>query len=81
MAEMDYRTTLQGVRRWPLPLRVSFMQDMLSTISSEVTSPCQKKDTYSQALGLATSDDIIWTDEMVEQVIREERLKKYGLEE
>ena len=81
MIEMDYETTLQGVRQWPLPVRVNFMQDMLSMISSEVTLPRQKRDTYSQALGLAASDDIIWTDEMVDLVIQEERVKKYGLGE
>ncbi len=81
MIEMDYETTLQGVRQWSLPMRVNFMQDMLSMISSEVTLPRQKRDTYSQALGLAASDDIIWTDEMVDLVIQEERMKKYGLGE
>ena len=86
MAEMDYRTTLQGVRRWPLPLRVNFVQEVLATISLELPSISQdivswKEETYEQARGAISTDGVYYTDEMVEQTIREAKAEKYGLED
>ena len=85
MMEMDYETVLREVRRWPVSLRVNFVQEVLTTISSELPSLSQdkapqKEGALTRALGLLKSD-VYYTDEMVEQIIREAKAEKYGLEE
>ena len=86
MVEMDYGTALRGIRRWPLPMRVNFVREVLATISLELPSsqqdiPSWKEETYEQARGLINTHGIYYTDEMVEQVIREAKAEKYGLED
>ncbi len=85
MMELDYETALQTVRQWPVPVRVNFVQEIMTTISSELPSLLQDKapqtkDTLQRAMGLLKTD-ITYTDEMVERVIREAKAEKYDLED
>ena len=85
MMGIDYEATLREVRRWPVSVRVNFVQEVLTTISSELPSlpqgkAPQKEGTLTRALGLLKSD-VYYTDEMVEKIIREAKAEKYGLEE
>ena len=82
---MDYESTLHKVRQWPVSVRANFVQDVMATISSELSplsqdTPSQRENTLQKALGLLKTD-VYYTDEMVERVIREAKAEKYGLED
>ncbi len=62
------------VKAWPQPMRVSLASKILQSIEAEQTRP---KKTLADLIGL-WSDMPSPTDEDVERILDEERMRKYG---
>ncbi|MCP5098127.1 MAG: hypothetical protein GY943_21475 [Chloroflexi bacterium] len=75
----NYETILKAVRDWPLSSQISLVQDLLQAMSTHHDSNAAPKDTLSEALGLLATDNPPPTDEEIDRILEEERLKKYGL--
>jgi len=73
----DYQIILKTVRTWPLDKRLILAQDLLRMVESEVRTP-RPQSSFNQALGLLATDEPPPTDEEVERILEEERMRKYG---
>ena len=62
------------VKTWPQPMRVSLASKILQSIEAEQTRP---KKTLADLIGL-WADMPSLTDEDVERILDEERMRKYG---
>ncbi len=79
----NYENILKIIHHWPPPKRLTLVQDILSTLTSELevsepTLPRIKHNTLKDALGLLATDQPPPSDEEVQMWLDEHRLEKYG---
>ncbi|MCI0396998.1 MAG: hypothetical protein L0332_10235 [Chloroflexi bacterium] len=74
----DYQEVLETIRTWPTVTRLNLVQDVLKTVESDVNVPRTTTGTLEKALGLLATDAPPPTDEEVERLLEEERIRKYG---
>lgn len=85
MEVKDYNTIRKNVLSWPSEARFALLQELLRTFYPEEPyrqqpkKPSELKDSYSEMVGLLATEKPL-SDEDVEQILYEERLKKHGLE-
>ena len=76
-AVVDYQTILETASTWPVTRRLNLAHDLLRTVESEMRVS-RPQNSFQQALGLLATDGPPPTDEEVERILEEERMKKYG---
>ncbi len=79
----SYENILTIIRRWPLHKRLTLMQDVLNTLTSELvvadSPPSQvKRSTLKEAYGLLATEQAAPSDEDIQSWLKERRLEKYG---
>jgi len=70
----DIQEVWQRVRSWPQPMRLSLASKILQSLDAEETRP---KKSLADMVGLWADMPLV-TDVDVEQIIEEERIRKYG---
>ena len=76
---LDYAGILNLVRRWPSAKRLSLVQEILGTVSSDLkTTTKGESNTLTQALGLLAADQPAPSDQQIREWLAEYRLEKYG---
>lgn len=75
---INYETVLNTVRQWPSDRRFALVQDVLSTLATEVSSPRPRHKTLEKALGLLATSQPAPSDAEIEQWLDEHRMEKYG---
>jgi hypothetical protein len=76
VAERDEVQQVWGkVQAWPQPLRLSLATKILQSIEAEQMRP---KKSLADLVGILATDQPPPTDEDVERILEEERMKKYG---
>ena len=84
--EKDYSAIRQSVLSWPSEARFALLQELLRTFypgksyQQQPTKASKLKEYYSEMVGLLATERQL-SDEDVEQILYEEKLKKLGLEE
>ena len=74
-----YEEVVQLVRQWPPSERFSLVQVIFQSLAPEIKRPIyQKKNTFTQALGLLATTSPAPTDTQVKEWLEERRLEKYG---
>lgn len=70
---------LNRVKSWPVPSRIELARHILETVEGRpAVEPPPRSRPVSDLVGLLRADGPAPTDEEVEQIIEEERLRKYG---
>ena len=76
---IEYKTILSQVRRWPIEKRIALLEDVLHTLTPvELPEVTQSKDTFSRALGLLNTGGNTLSDDEIEIMLTNRRLEKYG---
>ena len=80
-----YKTLRKNVLGLPAERRFALLQELLLTFSPETpyeqpVPSTARQDSYAQIVGLLATDQPL-SDEDVEQILYEEKLKQHGLEE
>ena len=71
----DLQQVWDRVRSWPQPLRVSLTSRILQSLEAEQERP---KKSLRDLVGILATDQSPPTDEEVERILEEERMRKYG---
>jgi hypothetical protein len=71
----DVQQIWQRIRSWPQPMRLSLAAKILQSLEAEQTRP---KKSLADLVGILETDNPPPTDEEVEQIVEEERMRKYG---
>ena len=71
----DVQQVWQRIRSWPQPMRLSLAAKILQSLEAEQTGP---KKSLADLVGILESDKPPPTDEDVQQILEEERMRKYG---
>ncbi len=79
----NYENVLTIISRWPLSKRLTLLQDVLHTLTSELmvsdSAPTQnKRSTLKEAYGLLATEQPAPSDEEIQSWLKERRLEKYG---
>ncbi len=71
----DVQQVWQRIRSWPQPLRLSLAAKILQSLEAEQTRP---KKSLGDLVGILETNKPPPTDDDVEQILEEERMRKYG---
>ncbi len=71
----DIQQVWQKIRSWPQPMRLSLAARILQSLEAEQARP---KKSLADLVGILETDKPPPTDEEVEQILEEERTRKYG---
>jgi len=70
---------LNRIKTWPVPAQITLARHILESIERKsVIEPPPRKHPVSDLIGLLKTDGPPPTDEEVERIIEEERMRKYG---
>ncbi|QEH35029.1 hypothetical protein OJF2_35740 [Aquisphaera giovannonii] len=70
---------LRRIRSWPIASRISLARRILESVEDvTVVEPPRREFPADALIGLLKTDDPPPTDEEVERIIEEERMRKYG---
>ena len=70
---------LSRIKTWSVPSRITLARHILESVErGPVIEPPPRKRPVSHLIGLLKADAASPTDEEVERIIEEERLRKYG---
>jgi hypothetical protein len=70
---------LSRVKTWSIPSRVTLARQILESVEGKpVIEPPPRKRPLTDLIGLLKTDAPPPTDEEVERILEEERLRKYG---
>ena len=83
LSGMDYEKVLKMVRNWPPTQRFALVQDVLTTLASDLEGPNStvsfaERNTLQDALGLLSTDEPPPSDYDIQQWLNERRQKRYG---
>ena len=73
--ESDIQQVWDKVSSWPQPARLSLASRILQSLEAEQSRP---RKSLADLVGILATDQPPPTDEDVERVLDEERMKKYG---
>jgi hypothetical protein len=69
---------LEEISNWEPQARISLARHILQTLEAPEVSTPPKQKSLNQIFGLLKTDKPAPTDEECEQIIEEERMRKYG---
>jgi hypothetical protein len=76
--DTNYAKVMDIVHHWPIERRLALMQDVLESMSTEISRKPRKRKTLHKALGLLATNAPPPTDEDIQQMLDEYRMEKYG---
>jgi hypothetical protein len=70
---------LDRIKNWPIPERITLARHILESVEARpVVEPPPRRLPLSDVIGILKTDAPPPTDEEVERIIEEERMRKYG---
>ncbi|HFE66490.1 MAG TPA: hypothetical protein ENJ93_04425 [Chloroflexi bacterium] len=73
----DHQKILQTIYAWPADQQIDLTHELLKRAAGK-TNAARKQDYFQEMLGLLATDEPPPTDEEVERILAEERMKKYS---
>ncbi len=74
----EYTSILETIRHWPPDARRGLMNDVLKTLVEETPALSPRGLSAAQVVGLLRTSGPAPTDEECDQILEEERMRKYG---
>ena len=71
----DIQQVWDRIKVWPQPMRLSLASKILQSLEAEQTRP---KKSLADLVGILETDKPPPTDEEVERILEEERMRKFG---